>query len=304
MTRRIRAPRQAGFTLIELLVVIAIIAILMGLLLPAVQMVRDSARRASTITEIAQVSNAVAAFKTKFNATHLPAFGGATPNNQFRLCSCYVRDTAGSPLLDANGQQWPEIVYLKSLFPQMNMFDNGLRMQTGQFVGNGVFNPPGASNPTQTPLGLDPNQTLVVFLTGGPYTNYQGFSNHKQQPFTPGVAGEQRVGPFLELAGDKYDAQGHLLDPYGIPYAYFSYDATVNNYPNLPWATTQGTVNAYQGGGKYLNPKGFQIISAGKNQRFGPGGNTWTPGENAYSPSGPGGDDLTNFNGGPLLARQ
>jgi prepilin-type N-terminal cleavage/methylation domain-containing protein/prepilin-type processing-associated H-X9-DG protein len=118
------APSRTGFTLIELLVVIAIIAVLIGLLLPAIQKVREAANRAKCSNNLKQIGLAVhnyhdayQVFPTTFkllqtaDPTAHPDFAGKYGPSAFVLLLPYLEQESLYRQIDTN----------KSAFSSANM---------------------------------------------------------------------------------------------------------------------------------------------------------------------------------------
>ena len=104
-----RPTIRRGFTLIELLVVIAIIAILIGLLLPAVQKVREAAARMQCSNNLKQVSLAAHNYESA-NGVLPPGLVGATVADQNSLGAWF------------NGPFVGVIAYLLPYMEQENIF--------------------------------------------------------------------------------------------------------------------------------------------------------------------------------------
>ncbi len=284
MIRKIPTTRR-GFSLVEVLTVITIITMLVALTVGGVYLAVGRMKDAQIALEIQQLQTALASYQADVGGSFPPDFTNR-PAAQRHLAKAFPR-------------------------------------YVGSFPPNHISNRP--------ERGLDPAEALVFWLGGysaPPGTSSSKLLGFRADPSNPFVA--LPIDPQLINSGGwtkpKFDfVQTRLVDQDGdgwyeylppnsnVPYVYFdarSYDAApVANPPKYVAFDKQSAAIPYsrtengQFTGEYVEPKTYQIISAGQDSSYGSletSVRRGYPDAMGYATTGEDNDNITSFSEGTL----
>lgn len=183
-----KASNRRGFTLVELLVVIAIIGILIGMLLPAVQQVREAARRTTCANNLTQIGLAMHNYEF--------AFGNLPPGTV---------DKKGPIQNVAVGQHVSWTVQLLRFLEHNGVADN-FDISIGTYAG-----PNASARAEALPVFLCPSQYLThdKNLTVG-LSHYAGCHNSVEAPIDVDNNGLLFLNSSVNY-GDIYDGASHTI---------------------------------------------------------------------------------------------
>ena len=233
-----RGQRRTAFTLVELLVVIAIIAILIGLLLPAVQKVRESAARTKCANNLKQMG--IACHLNVDSYGFLPSAG-------------WGWSWLGSPRLGSGPGQPGGWIY--QILPYMEQHD------LYELSGSAST----AVNMVLTPL---PMFNCPSRRTGGPYLNLKGegyycdIGGGNDTTITPSYCARS---DYAACSGSENADQGGDGGPGSLAaaetYAWqgiSAFNGAIFQRSAISLAAiTRGTSNTFMIGEKYLNPTDY-----------------------------------------------
>jgi prepilin-type N-terminal cleavage/methylation domain-containing protein/prepilin-type processing-associated H-X9-DG protein len=178
--------KRRGFTLIELLVVIAIIAILIGMLLPAVQKVRESAARSQCSNNLHQIIVATHAYESTYQRLPagiiVPVSNVSTPitvnGTIFPTNGLYVNN--GGPITDPpTGNTWASWCEQILPFIEQDNLQKALNLNQNQY---GNCNGPNSNGAQVVKIFLCPSDRLdppyqSTYMSGGT-TYYFGMNSY------------------------------------------------------------------------------------------------------------------------------
>jgi general secretion pathway protein G len=275
--------------------VIIIIAILIGLLLPAINAAIRTAKNGAVSAEISQLSQAVESFKTRYG-NYFPSRLILYENGLFNVNSTVV--IPGENITEgALAQQ--SIAALRSFFPRVPLSTTSVPAPVlagngnywYDFNGNGVFD--------QGSYILHGHECLVFFLGGIPLPNTQsspptfgvtGFGQDPTNPFTNSIIGNvmynaNRQQPIFEFNPGRLfvDPNNNAVSGLLVAGVPGYYDSLGNSPPSVAAGTT---LNFYayfsiSGGGVY-NADDVNFVAEADNNSLAPVGLTFQRGVTPY----------------------